>query len=336
VLTVLPPNIAASISVNYDTIPSTTPALSPAASAGVVPSVNWNNIASNGTGGFLHPTQTFHNHQGSVVAGFTVAASSGGPDSWNTAGTPDHTLFGDWINAGAGTTLTFAGIPYATYDLYLYESHYASNEVVTFTIGGEVQSLSNTAGPFGAPTHRLNDSYVKFTGLTASSISVVVAATSGSVGIAGFQIVDASPGGGGNAFADWIAGFPALGAATGFTDDPDGDGIENGIENYLGSNPSQPGIALTGVSSSAASITFRHTRSNNVAADVTAIYQWSSDLVNWFTSGQTSGEGTVATITPTVITDTDTPANDLIEVTVTVSGGSTARVFARIQGSQLP
>jgi hypothetical protein len=322
-----------SISVNYDTVPSNTSALSPTDSAGVVPAAKWNNIASNGPGGFLNPTQTFVDNSATSTT-LTVGVTSGGGDSWNTGGNADQKIYGDWINAGSGTTINLSGIPYASYDLYIYESHYNDN-VATFTIGGDVQTLTNTDGPFGTPTHRLNDSYVKFTGLTASSVSVAVTAVSNQAGIAGFQIVEAT-GGGGNTFADWIANFPGVGASTGFGADPDGDGNDNGLENYLGTDPSQFSAGLTGISASGSSLKFRHTRSNTLATDVSTIYQWSTDMANWFASGQTNGQGASAAIANTVISDTSAPDNDVIEVTVTVTGGTPGRIFTRIKGTPVP
>ncbi|MEI6178495.1 MAG: hypothetical protein WCS43_16510, partial [Verrucomicrobiota bacterium] len=81
---------------------------------------------------------------------------------------------------------------------------------------------------------------------------------------------------------------------------------------------------------------FRHTRSNNIASDITAAYQWSTDMTHWFNSGQTNTEGASASISSAVITDTDAPDNDLIEVTVTATAGSHTRLFARILASQTP
>ncbi|KAB2641276.1 MAG: leucine-rich repeat protein, partial [Verrucomicrobia bacterium] len=100
-----------------------------------------------------------------------------------------------------------------------------------------------------------------------------------------------------NQFASWIQAFPGVGTATGFNDDPDGDGIPNGLENFLGTSPAQASAGLASIASTGSVLKFRHTRSNAVASDITAIYQWSTDLVNWFSSGQTNSQGVSATIT---------------------------------------
>jgi subtilisin-like proprotein convertase family protein len=80
-------------------------------------------------------------------------------------------------------------------------------------------------------------------------------------------------------YASWIAGFPAVGTLTGAPEDPDQDGLPNSIENYLGTAPDAPSSGLTRVSSSSGNLVFRHTRTNNPASDVTAVYQWSTDMV---------------------------------------------------------
>jgi hypothetical protein len=174
--------------------------------------------------------------------------------------------------------------------------------------------------------------WLKFTGLTATHLRI--AETSGNGGnengFSGIQIVNTTPV---NTFATWIAGFPGVGSASGFTDDPDGDGIWNGLENYLGTNPAQSSAGLTNVSATGSGFKFRHTRCNTAAADVAAAYQWSSDLTNWYDPGATNTDGLSATIATSLVTDANAPDNDLVEVTVTVATGSSPLIFARIRAT---
>jgi uncharacterized repeat protein (TIGR02543 family) len=139
-----------------------------------------------------------------------------------------------------------------------------------------------------------------------------------------------------NQFASWIQGFPGVGTATGFDDDPDGDGIHNGIEFYFGSSPSQSGAGLMDVVATGAGFRFRHSARNNEATGITAVYQWSSDLVNWLDSGVANGQGVTATFADAVVPDTQTPDNHMVEVTVEVTAGAPSGVFARIQVRQNP
>jgi len=139
-------------------------------------------------------------------------------------------------------------------------------------------------------------------------------------------------------YAAWIASYPGVGSQTAFDDDPDGDGIRNGLENYLGTDPGQPsggGQGLTQVAGTPLKFTFRHTRSHTAATDVTAGYEWSPDLAQWYAAGAT-GNGVTVTLAPTVIINRAPPQNDEIEVTATVTGGSTEKLFVRLNVTRNP
>jgi len=128
-------------------------------------------------------------------------------------------------------------------------------------------------------------------------------------------------------YADWLAGFE-IGNLE-FNEDSDNDGIANGIENYLGTSPAVSTPALTAVSSDGQSITFRHSRSNLAAVNLISSYQWSPDLTTWFASGQQSGDATVM-IESSIVSNTEAPANDLIEATATVTGGTVWKLYLRL------
>ena len=129
-------------------------------------------------------------------------------------------------------------------------------------------------------------------------------------------------------YAAWIANYPVA-TLNGINDDADHDGLPNGIENYLGTPPDSPNPGLVQISSTATTLVFRHSRSNSPAADLTASYEWSTDLVNWYPSAATAGETTV-TIAAATITDTAAPDNDLVEVTATVTGTPEPQLFVRL------
>ena len=129
-------------------------------------------------------------------------------------------------------------------------------------------------------------------------------------------------------FGDWIGGFQVNGE-TGVNDDHDHDGLPNAIENILGTAPDVYSSGLTSVSSTANTLVFRHTRSNTIAPDLTASYEW-PNLVDWNAAGASAGGITVA-IVPVTITDTSAPDNDLVEVTATITGSSATQVFVRLK-----
>ena len=97
----------------------------------------------------------------------------------------------------------------------------------------------------------------------------------------------------GNTYASWIAGFPGVGLLNGVNDDPDNDGIDNGMEMVLGGNPATgmdtallPTIELVTNPVSVPAIPagnyllFTYRRSDlSVAAGVTADCETDTDLV---------------------------------------------------------
>jgi len=135
-----------------------------------------------------------------------------------------------------------------------------------------------------------------------------------------------------NTYQDWIA-TQNVGDLTGFEDDADGDGLANGIENFLGTPAAISNPGLSQVSSSPGILVFRHSRSNTPAADASTSYEWSADLAQWHSSGTTANSTTVTIGTETIV-ESSAPANDLIEVTATVTGVSQNQIFLRIKSAQ--
>jgi autotransporter-associated beta strand protein len=137
-----------------------------------------------------------------------------------------------------------------------------------------------------------------------------------------------------NDYASWINSFAFAGfvnpdrSATG---DPDNDGLANSVENLLGTSPETFSQGLTAVSASGDNLVFRHTLSATPASDLTAAYEWSTDLATWRASGASAGDTTVTFGTPVVVSP-GTPS--LVEVTATVTGTPASRIFARFKATQ--
>ena len=132
-------------------------------------------------------------------------------------------------------------------------------------------------------------------------------------------------GGGGSTYADWIA---TKAPATGFVTDSDRDGVPNGVENILNSDPNIYSAGLTRVSATSTSVTFQHTLNPAPASDVAASYQWSTDLVEWKGSTETNSGGTTATITPAG------PVAGVVTVTVKITSGPATKLFGRLVASK--
>jgi hypothetical protein len=130
-----------------------------------------------------------------------------------------------------------------------------------------------------------------------------------------------------NLFATWISGKSGVNGQTAVGDDPDGDGIENGVENFFGTEPGvfSQGLQAGGVSGS--TFTFTHPINATPATDLTPTYRWSKDLLN-FTPGGGTHDGTSVTITP------GTPSGGFVTVTAEVSGTPTGKLFIDVQVSQ--
>ncbi|NNC87705.1 MAG: hypothetical protein HKN82_04505 [Akkermansiaceae bacterium] len=158
---------------------------------------------------------------------------------------------------------------------------------------------------------------VRFLGATTSAIIDNVSVTS----------VDP---GGGNDFAAWIAGYD-VGGQTGFSDDPDGDGLGNGLENFLGTDPGVPSGGLVSGELSGNTFTFTHPQNATPADDVAAAYRWSKDLAVFLADGASDGTNTVIfSAAP------DTPAPGTTTVTATITGPVPAELFADVEVTQTP
>jgi methionine-rich copper-binding protein CopC len=131
-----------------------------------------------------------------------------------------------------------------------------------------------------------------------------------------------------NTFASWISN-PSYGLAVGdqdFGDDPDGDGIENGVENYFGTNPGTftPGLAASIKNGNR--FTFTHPQNASPASAFGASYRWSTDLAAFHLGGETSG-GTTVNFT----TEANTPSSGFTRVTATVTGTLPGRLFVDVR-----
>ena len=91
----------------------------------------------------------------------------------------------------------------------------------------------------------------------------------------------------------WLSDF-ALSGLTGYSDDFDGDGLSNGLEFVLGSQPSEFTAQVMTLVRDSEATRFQHSHNAMLPSDVDFHYEWSSDLITFQKSGETSNGLTVS------------------------------------------
>ncbi len=192
----------------------------------------------------------------------------------------------------------------------------------TISLGGITTAgtpTSMTSGDANAGNYRY-DTFVGYRAPAGYRIDRV-ALTGGFMNVDSLAYAIIPAEGNGDSFADWLLANPP---ATGFETDSDNDGLSNGIENLLGTDPNAFSQGLTQVSATGTSTTFAHSLSATPASDVTLSYQWSTDLVEWKASGETNTALTTATITPSL------PVAGQVTVTAAITTGPSEKIFIRL------
>jgi len=170
---------ADAISINMDRYGANVAAMEPAEIAGLEAVANWN--AFDPVDGFsAGPVTPVDDSGGAVGGGFDVVRTSGGGrNSWNTGGTNNRKMFGDFSNPGV---LTISNIPYAKYDLIVYSKLWNTADQF-FDIGGAEQIIANDVAGMGNENPQSFDNpswsngvfadgvhYTKFAELTSGSL----------------------------------------------------------------------------------------------------------------------------------------------------------------------
>jgi hypothetical protein len=189
---------------------------------------------------------------------------------------------------------------------------------------GFASSLSLPTGQASAalPLTVLADTVAEGTETVTVSLGASSSFLAGSPSSASATIADAPE----QAFYFTAISDPAKRAPT---DDADGDSLLNKIEYFLGTNPVSPGVGgLTITTSAAGSFKVRYSRAKN-RPDVSGSLRWSTDLVTWFTSGQSDGARTV-TFVPAVISEAGVDPETVEEAIVITGGAISAKLFVRL------
>lgn len=137
-------------------------------------------------------------------------------------------------------------------------------------------------------------------------------------------------------FTTWIGGFnpPLTNSADRLESaDPDNDEIDNLLEFVLNGNPSvsSPNILPT-LNATGTDFVFSFTRRADSASEVTQVFEYSTDLVDWTTNPPVtipSAPGTSGFAT--VGSSTGTAPNQVQAVTITIPKGANTKLFGRLK-----
>jgi arylsulfatase A-like enzyme/methionine-rich copper-binding protein CopC len=201
------------------------------------------------------------------------------PDSTISTNVWQHVAYS--VSSTGGTNLYLNGTVVGTNPALTTHTPSSLNN---FTIGARPDSTTANPGWFDG----LIDDVAVFDGvLDSTQLSNVI--TLGAENFAGAP----------NDFTTWISD-PAFGldpSEQGFTLDPDGDGIPNGLEAWFGTHPGQRTGGLANLATDGTTTTFTHPRNENPPTDLTGFYQWSPNLGDWYAGDGVDGPPGGATMT---------------------------------------
>lgn len=127
-----------------------------------------------------------------------------------------------------------------------------------------------------------------------------------------------------NTFANWADSYGLQDDDSLYNADPDSDGVINVIENFYGTNPNDASAVVSVLAKENNVFSMEHPINSNVIYDVSATYEWSSDLERWYSSGESVGNSTVT------IAHDDITNPGVRTTSATVAGDELDKIFIKL------
>ncbi len=190
---------------------------------------------------------------------------------------------GKILSEGDGLTVIVSpvgqGISISKIDLFWDDAYIRTESVSPYAWNEENQPSDAALRDLEIGSHTLRAVATLGTGVT-SSISTTITVADPNVPPTFAAFYDA-----------WVGAHPSIGLLDGIHDDPDDDGLVNGIEAWFGTPPDQFSNGFIAGSLVGASFTAVHPVNPDIPASLYGYYEWSPDLMDWYRGDGLSGPG---------------------------------------------